>query len=146
MTWHTIEMPVLLEVARELQAGTSPMAHEVATVLNFDEEVVHRTIDGLVEARYLNRRASGAPARMSDSFERSSLLELTERGRRTVGLWPNETAASAALVELLTQAADQVDDEDDASALRRAGRLLSGVPGNVVGGVITALIKSQTGI
>lgn len=49
-------------------------------------------------------------------------------------------------MELLTKAGDQVQDEEDASALKRAGRLLRGVPASVLADVTAALIRQQTGI
>lgn len=71
---------------------------------------------------------------------------LTERGRRATGLWPDETAAADALLELLNQAADTTTDEDDAGNLRKAGRLLRGVPSAVIADVTAALIRQQTGL
>lgn len=71
---------------------------------------------------------------------------LTERGRRSVGIWPDQELAADALIDLLTQAADHVDDEDDAGALKKAGRLLRGVPSAVLADVTAALIRQQTGI
>lgn len=71
---------------------------------------------------------------------------ITERGRRSTGLWPKEDAATDALIDLLNQAADTTTDEDDAGNLRKAGRLLRSVPGAVMADVTAALIRQQTGL
>ena len=71
---------------------------------------------------------------------------LTERGRRKTGLWPDDESTADALFDLLAQAADQVEGEEDAGALRKAGRLLRGVPSAVLADVTAALIRQQTGM
>lgn len=74
------------------------------------------------------------------------IIGMTDRGRRATGLWPREDSELEALVDLLVQAADSTDDEDDAGNLRKAGRLLRTVPGAVIADVTAALIRQQSGI
>lgn len=82
--------------------------------------------------------------KLDDGWYRRDLLVLGERGRRAVGLWPDQDAEAEALADLLTQAANKVEDEEDAGALR-AGRLMRGVPSAVVSDILTAWVRSQTG-
>lgn len=140
--WQTRDFPVLLEVARQMDSGAHfVMAQNVARVLDMRLDEVVPAFEALTP--YLEssvQYASGGVA------YHAVAKRLTERGRRATGLWPDNEAVADALVELLAQAADQVDDEDDAGALRKAGRLLKNVPASIVTDVTMALIRQQTGL
>jgi hypothetical protein len=140
--WHSRDFRVLLEVARLIDAHEEFDVEALEPALQLSESDVQDALIALESGRYVqlhgNRTASG------DMYVFG--VTLLERGRRSVGLWPNEEHAADALIDLLTQAADQVEDEDDAGALQRAGRLLRGVPSAVIADVTAALIRQQTGI
>lgn len=133
---------MLLEVARLLDAHEEFDVEALEPALQLSEDDVQDALMALESGQYVqlhgNRMASGEMYVVG--------VTLLERGRRSVGLWPDEEQAADALIELLTQAADQVEDEDDAGALKRAGRLLRGVPSAVIADVTAALIRQQSGI
>jgi hypothetical protein len=144
--WGTRDLPVLVAVARRLDAGERVVDADDEELLvelaPLDRDAIANALMALANAGYIdcgvNMMLSG------DKFVAAHTLR--ERGRRAVGLWPNEEQAADALVGLLTQAAEHVDNEDDAGALKKAGRLLRGVPASVLADVTAALIRQQTGI
>ena len=140
--WHSRDFPVLLEAARLLDAGDMPVSSDdIAATLAFDEDDVVAALQAL-HGTY----TTGDPLDSLGGVMGFIITGLTERGRRVTGLWPDEDQTADVLVELLTKAGDQVQDEEDASALKRAGRLLRGVPASVLADVTAALIRQQTGI
>lgn len=139
--WKTRDEPVLIEIARQLEAGKDGNPHVIAERLGMPKNDVidsFRKLDG----KYIHARFNWGDNQILSAFTN----ELTERGLRSTGLWPREDAAADALVELLNQAADTTEDEDDAGNLRKAGRLLKSVPGAVIADVTAALIRQQAGI
>jgi hypothetical protein len=147
-TWNPRDFPILMEVARLSDRRENVFPEHVATTLGLTERDVISAIEALVNGGYLREDRSKLHLTGGGEVYLTfhGWVMPTEKGRRDVGLWPNHRDAQAALVELLTQAAEHTTDEDDAGALRKAARSLSAVPSSVIGGVITALIKSQTGI
>lgn len=139
--WHSRDFPVLLEVARLLDDGARHVQVRDLEATGFDFKQLIAALGALVPG-YLTGKQLDTLAGPVDFV----VTGLTERGRRTTGLWPQEDAASDALVELLNQAADGTTDEDDAGNLRKAGRLLKSVPGNVIADVTAALIRQQAGL
>jgi hypothetical protein len=71
--------------------------------------------------------------------------EITERGRRAVGLWPTGESVDA-LVDALRQAEDATDDPEEKSALRRAAGAVLGVGRDVMTDVMAAVIAKQMGV
>ena len=132
--WESRDRPALLELARQLDETRSTLHTGDPDIMAAVVALMPTYLDAKVQ-----RSGGGEPYV-------ATIRGLTDRGRREVGLWPSETAAADALLELLQQAADQVDDEDDAGALRKAGRLLRSVPAAVLADVTAALIRQQTGI
>lgn len=114
---------------------------DIAANVGFDEDDVVAALQSL-HGTYATGEALNSLGGAMGFF----VTGLTERGRRVTGLWPDEDQTADALVDLLTKAGDQVQDEEDASALKRAGRLLRGVPASVLADVTAALIRQQTGI
>ena len=140
--WHTREYPVLLAAARLLDDGHRPLrVRDIEAQTDIEAGLIIEALRGLVPA-YLE----GKPLDTLGGTIDFIVKDLTERGRRATGLWPREDEAAGALIELLEQAADGTQDEDDAGALRKAGRLLKSVPGNVIADVTAALIRQQTGL
>lgn len=141
--WESRDRPVLLAIAKRLAATREPFtAGEIARDIGIDAE---DAVDACLAL--LPTYISGNPQRDGSGRVYVFLIGgITERARREIGLWPSEELAAEALVELLNQAADQVEDQDDAGALRKAGRLLRSVPSAVVADVTAALIRQQTGL
>jgi hypothetical protein len=140
--WETRDRPVLVEVSRRLDAGEpAVMEDELAESMSLSLSAVQQAGIALVPA-YLD----GNISKYIGGNVHVMFTGITERGRREVGLWPNQEQAADALVDLLSRAADLTNDEDDAGALRKAGRLLRGVPSAVLADVTAALIRQQTGL
>ncbi len=141
--WHSRDLPVLVEAARQLDSGQTHVdGGRVARALDLDSAQVNAALDALIPT-YLQGRTHRAG---NGEIYMVLINRLTDRGRRAVGLWPDEDNDADALIQLLEQAASQTDDEEDQSALRRAGRALRGVPAAVLADVTAALIRQQTGI
>lgn len=144
--WSTRDFPVLVAIARRLDAADHIVDADDDEFLSelepLDRDTIANAMIALANAGYID---CGINAMLS-GHKHVAAHTLTERGRRAVGIWPNQEQAADALIDLLTQAADHVGDADDAGALRKAGRLLRGVPASVVADVTAALIRQQTGI
>ncbi|MBC2933046.1 hypothetical protein [Nocardioides sp. zg-1228] len=144
--WNDRDFPALLAAARILESDSPEDAdtqlEEFQEAAGLSERELVRALIGLEQAGYIETQGS-APLAGDPTIW---VTGLTERGRRKTGLWPDEESSADALVDLLAQAAERVGDEDDAGALRKAGRLLRGVPSEVLADITAALIRQQVGI
>jgi DNA-binding transcriptional ArsR family regulator len=138
-TWETRDYPTLLAAARILDTSAhSVLAEEIAEDITRDcglsvEDVTHALI-ALGEGGYL-------------TVTRELVVSgVTERGRRAVGLWPSDDDSVDALAEVLLQAAEQTDDPEDKTRLRKAGEAVAGLSHNVAEGLIKAWIMRHTGL
>ena len=139
--WASRDFPVLLEVARRIDAGDRYVhARDVANALDLPRDQVILAIDALHPAY-----VEGSPdERMSGRLD-WTVVALTERGRRAVGLWPSGESV-AALVDALRQAEEATEDLEEKSALRRAAGAVMGVGRDVMTDVIAAVIRQQMGV
>lgn len=149
--WTTRDLPVLREFARRIEADVEEVdtsIEAVSTGTGFDERTVRRARSALVEGGYLRERQVEMHSMDGTRtvYPWGSWLVLTERGRRTVGLWPDGDAAVAQLLSALRQAEDLTQDPDDKTALRKAGGQLASVSRSVVAEVIAAVVTRQAGL
>jgi len=72
-----------------------------------------------------------------------TLAELTERGRRAVGLWPSDESAKA-LEEGLVEVARGTADSEQASRLRRIAEARGGLARDVSVEVAAAVASRMT--
>ena len=72
-----------------------------------------------------------------------TLAELTERGRRAVGLWPSDESAKA-LEEALVEVARGTANPEQASRLRRIAETLGGLARDVSVEVAAAVASRMT--
>ena len=141
-TWNSREYPVLLAVAERLESGERPVrAKQVAEKTGIDKAVVIESMSTL-DGPYLVGRADVRGSSRVDFFAGS----LTERGRRTVGLWPSETETTDALISLLRQAGDSVEDPEEKTVLQRAAGSLGMVSRGVLTDVLSIYVRSQAGL
>lgn len=144
--WRDRDFPTLLAAARILEsddpvdADSQLEAFQEEAGLN--ERELARALIGLEQAGYIQTHSITSMAGDPTVW----VTGLTERGRRKTGLWPDEEATADALVDLLARAAEQVDNDEDAGALRKAGRLLRGVPPAVLADITAALIRQEAGL
>lgn len=140
-TWNRRDLPVLVEVAQRLDAG-EPMirAREIAKAMTWEIRDVIAAMRALCPA-YID----GRPFNTMQGVIDFGATGLTERGRRTVGLWPS-TEGVDALEELLKQAADATDDADEKTLLRRAAGAVSSVSRDIMVDVVAAVVARQSGL
>lgn len=85
-TWHSREMPVLLAIY-EVERSRQPLVTStIAEELGIPELDVRDSVRALTDAGYVQ------PATMARSRAYGVIVSphLTERGRRTVGQWPED--------------------------------------------------------
>lgn len=140
--WHSRDFPVLLEIARALDAGTSADEHQITTDLGITPDELDAAWHALREGEYL-RVLENRPRRLGDGV--MTYIVLAERGRRAVGLWPSERVGEE-LVDLLRQAADTVEDPEEQTLIRRASGAVGSVSRGVMTDVVAALVKPQGGL
>lgn len=140
--WHSRDFPVLLELARGLDAGALPDQQQITTYLGISENELNAAWHALREGGYL-RLVEGRPRRLGDS--EVTRIVLTERGLRAVGLWPSDRAGNQ-LADLLRQAADATTDPEEQTILQRASGAVGSVSRGVMTDVLAALVKSQAGL
>jgi DNA-binding transcriptional MocR family regulator len=127
-------LPVLKEVTRRLDAGEfMPQYTDIAETLGIDKETVILAGKAL-ERRGLVELTRGMAHRGFDDVSGEAYL--------ITGLHPNGDDALTGLIEALQQAADQVDDPDERSALRRAANGVLGVSREVMAGVLTGVSRN----
>lgn len=139
--WTTRDLPVLRETARRIDATGEPLQPpEIAPVVGLESDEVAAAFVALVRAGYLDGRPIG-----SYNEPPSALITgVTERGMRTVGIWPSGEGVDA-LVEALRQAEEATDDPEEQTMIRRAGAAVGGVSRAVMTDVLAAFISRQVG-
>lgn len=147
--WSTREFPVLVEVARRLdeegEATNEVVVHgAVAEALSLDVDGVEASVRALIDAGYLRREKPGRES-LRASWSGWHNLELTERGRRAVGLWPSGEGVDA-LVDALRQAEAETTDPEEKSRIRQAAASVMGVSRDVMVDVLGAVIARQSGM
>lgn len=140
-SWHSRDLPVLIEVARRLDAGERGLtASELVEPTGFDLEILLSAFTAL-DGPYIDGKPLDSMGGRIDYFA----LNLTERGRRAVGLWPSEKGGDA-LIELLRQAAEQSTDDEERGLLKRAANSLAGVSTSVLTDVVATAAKVGLGL
>ncbi len=140
--WDTRDFPVLLEIARGLDAGALPDQQQILAELGITEHDLNAAWQALREGGYL-RLVEGRPRRIGE--DEVTRIVLTERGFRAVGLWPSERSADQ-LVDLFRQAEELTDDPDEKSRIRQAASAVLGVSRDIVADVGAAWVRAQTGL
>lgn len=138
--WTPRDYPVLLAAARRMDGGEpSVQLSALAADTGLPLGEVQNAARALERRGFLTAvgvRGSGAPTRVAD---------LTGAAYFATGLHPDGGNMAEQLISALQQAADQTDGEES-GALRESARSLRGVPGAVLGTVLSAWITHQTGI
>ncbi|SKC48745.1 hypothetical protein [Krasilnikoviella flava] len=136
--WTARDYPVLREIARRVDAGESTRPTEVGGALGFTEDELARSVSALARTGYV--------VEMGGFSGHGWVHEVTPKAYVVTGLHPSADDAVDRFVEALNQAADQVDDEDDASALRKMARTALSVSTDVVGAVLGAVATRAAGM
>ena len=141
-TWATRDFPVLVAIASALdRAPGRPV--KVSSLVGLPPQLSPNDViaaavalDGVfVEGKSVLRGGQGL----------YTAMRLTERGRRAVGLWPEDDPLEA-LITALQEAAQQAHDPQDRSRLQNIAKSITEVSSEVMAGVVTAVITSQAGL
>jgi hypothetical protein len=140
--WATRDLPVLRRIAEVVEVDNADEVRPegVAADLGIPQDDALRAMIALHGSGYID-------GDRADSFGGKYIFatDLTERGRRAVGIWPSSDGVDA-LVEALQQAAAATDDPDEKGALRKAASAILGVGRDVMTDVIGAVLaKTITG-
>ena len=107
--------------------------HEVAALTELDDSEVKRALRSLAAAEPPFIRSAGAAGLTYPLI----ISGVTERARRAVGQWPASDLAADAILSALSSAADQEQDEEKRSGLRRVVSFLGGAGKEVLYRVVT---------
>lgn len=140
--WAGRDLPVLISLAKALDANpSSRISMEYVTDdTGLDRDAVLSALIAL-EGTYI----VGKPVELVAGIANFFTSGLTERGRRAAGLWPDGESVDA-LVDALRQAEEATEDPEEKTLLRRAAGAIGSVSRDVITDVMTAVIRSQTGI
>ncbi len=134
--WLTRDFPVLKEVTRRIDAGEGiAQSIDIANALGIENDKV------VLAAKALDRRDLVA---LDQGYGGTvNFLDVSGEAYLITGLHPNGEDALTGLVEALQQAADQVDDPEERSRLRRAAEAVRGVSRDIMTGVLTAYLTTR---
>lgn len=138
--WRSQDLPVLVTAARLLQEEEHPSAHEVATALSIEPKQAIKSIVALDDAAYLSSRMNPGDGGILSAH----ILGLTERGRRTVGIWPSGEGVDA-LVDALKQAEAATSDPEEKNIIRRAAGAVGLVSRDIMVDVLAAMAAKNLG-
>jgi hypothetical protein len=134
--WLTRDFPVLKEVTRRIDAGeVMPESIDIANALGIENDKI------VLAAKALDRR--GLVELSRDYGGDATFLDVSGEAYLLTGLHPNGEDALTGLVEALQQAADQVDDPEERSRLRRAAEAVRDVSRDIMTGVLTAYLTTR---
>ncbi|MDQ6751296.1 MAG: hypothetical protein M3Z33_11155 [Actinomycetota bacterium] len=147
-TWEELELPVLQWAQRDGDSGSDRLWHNSTepfagapqvTQVQADEALSRLDEYGLIAGR--DRRVE------TSDFAEWPRVRPTANGLRVLGEWPPEKDAAVhqALVAVLRNVADDLLDEDEAGAVRRAAGSLDRFGAGVVGDVAQDELKSIGG-
>ncbi|TRW46373.1 hypothetical protein [Georgenia yuyongxinii] len=138
--WSDRDFPVLIAAARLVEDGRRGITSQQ---LARETGIAHReVIQALAGLRDVYLTASDASSYDGADY---MVTGLTERGRRTTGIWPSGEGIDA-FIDALRQAGDTVEDQEERTFLRRAAGLLASVSKDVLTDVVSAAARVQMGI
>lgn len=141
--WSSRDFPVLVATARVLDGGGMPASvADVKAQLNGDLEP-----DEIIAAlkSLLHGYIVGKPLDTLGGTMDFFVTDLTERGRRAVGLWPSGESVDA-LVDALRQAESLTDDPEEKTMIRRAAGAIGSVSRDIMVDVVAAVVSRQSGL
>ena len=137
--WERIDVPVLTAIAQH--EGDTDRAFKNQDELqealgeDWEEQVVTAALTRLVNANYLTAIDSSSMG--GDYWIRP---KLAERGRRTVGLWPQDDLG-AALIRILDERIAEAATPEERSRWRKLRDSAANVGEGVVAGVVVEAAK-----
>lgn len=136
--WTTRDFPILVETCRAIDAGNGISSQQIADALDIPPLSAVRGLQALKRRGYV-----ACEWMMSGD---AHVTEVSGEAYQIVGLHPSGNDAVELLLDALTRAAANTSDPSDKSLLRDAKRSLSNISGNVVSGVMTAVLTASAGL
>lgn len=138
--WSSRDFPTLQALARHIDDNGPDDIDlaQVAAIAGLPEDQVERALHLLEQSQDVE--AEWGPMVVSGDQDLHA-VDLTERGRRAVGIWPSSEGFDA-LVDALRQAEDTTSDPEEKTLIRRA----AGAVGMVSRDVMVDVIARQFGI
>lgn len=135
-------LPLLIEMARVLEdERRSPDPREFAEALGLDSQEALNLGEELSRTGYIDARMLPGDDRILSVH----VLALTERGLRTVGLWPSDNAHEQ-LLAAIREAEGATADEADKSKLRKVVEVLGSMTQSVATDVAAAFARQMAGL
>lgn len=136
-TWSTRDEPVLEAIVELLDAAARAVdPPELAERTGLDVESVRRAIIALAHEdppffTYSDFSALNGPTDLR------VIRNVTGHARRTVGAWPTPEMLADRLIAGIEQAANETDNEEEASRLRRTGQWFGAAGRDVLVNIIS---------
>lgn len=137
--WYSRDLPVLTFLAKHFDAGGLMIEDAaVAAATGMDPTEVSKAIHALQRRRFIDAAftASGW----------AHVKEVSGDAYTLTGLHPAPGQDVTTLIDALNQAADQQADPEEKTKLRKTAEIVGSMSQSVVSGVITAVIRAQTGM
>jgi hypothetical protein len=134
--WASRDFPVLREVTRLIDSGEShaPRLEQLSAATGLERAQVALAIAALGRRDYVKPTKTMVGIIGVSSVSGSAYL--------LTGLHPDGDSAVSQLVSALHQAADEVEDADEKSRLRKLADGVGGVSREVLAGVLTTVITA----
>jgi hypothetical protein len=129
--WTARDYPVLREITKRIDAGETPTVDMIRDALGYDDQTLQLAVKAL-DRRHL------VDGIRSDQAGIVRFTDVSAEAYFLTGLHPSGDDAVSDLADLLRQAADEVDDPDEKTRLRRAADSVLNVSRDVMVGVMTA--------
>ena len=136
-TWETRELPVLEAIVRLYdETGRVSRFKDVVEASGLIEEEVEKAL------RALDHETPPLTTKTQKAFGGAviSVGAPTGAARRAVGAWPTPENLADRIVAALQDAADQAQDPDEKTRLKKGAEAVGGVGKSVLTGVLTHVI------
>jgi hypothetical protein len=132
--WASRDFPILVEVTRRIDDGDHFVSEvEIAESIDMPGDDVRRGIQALERRGLITTTATMTHISVDDVAGQAYLM---------TGLHPDADDEAERLASLLRQAADQTNDPEQKSRLRKAASAVGDLVGEVGAGVMTAYATS----
>ncbi len=138
----TKNLPLLVAIAHELEKGESSVhPGPLAPGLSLETQEAINLTSELRRTGYVEAREVPGDGRIMSIH----VLALTERGLRTVGLWPSADA-NQLLLDAISQVIGATSDEEEKSKLRKVAEVVGHMGQSVVTDLAVAYGRQLAGL
>lgn len=138
-TWSPRDLPLLAAFVDLIDKGaTSVRPDDLIDYTGFDAENVRRGMVALAHEDPPFFEYSNNASLVGDVLD--SFRNPTGHARRTVGTWPTAENLADRIIAGLNEAAENSDDEEEASRLRRTGQWMGNAGRDVMVNVIAGML------